>query len=176
VAAAESYVPGGGLGDVLNRNPVLAWLSGYSNAFALLKERANTVAKRELMDRNLAHAEAAEGPGAKAAAETVAYDHRLVVALFDRLYAESRARGVPLVIQSIPFRKYDPVELIESFPEELDTSRDGLRLLRTKPLLDPYVGRELLYWDRSHSHWTPFSHARSGEALAKLIERERLLP
>ena len=50
-----------------------------------------------------------------------------------------------------------------------------LWLLRTKALIDPYEGRELLYWDRFHSHWTTFSHARSGEALAELIERHGLL-
>jgi hypothetical protein len=175
VPGAERYVPGGRLGDLLNENPLLAWLSGYSDAFALVKERANGLAKRELMERNLAHAQGAAQEAGGVPTEAVSYDRRLVVALFDRLYQETRARGVPLVIQSIPFRKYDPVELVESFPEELDTQREGLWLLRTKALLDPHVGRELLYWDRSHSHWTPFSHARSGEALAELIDRNHLL-
>jgi hypothetical protein len=175
VASAERYVPGGGLGDLLNESSLLAWLSGYSNAFALLKERATGLAKQELMERNLAHAEAAEGQTVAVPAGAVAYDRRLVVALFERLYADAEARGVPLVIQSIPYRQYDPLALVETFPDELDTGRPGLFLVRTKALLDPYLGQQLLYWDRSHSHWTPFSHARSGEALAALIARERLL-
>jgi hypothetical protein len=184
VTAAQRYVPGGRLGDLLNENPLLAWLSGYSNAFALVKERATGLAKRELMERNLAHAESATHEASAesatheasaAPAEAIAYDRRLVVAVFERLYADARAHGVPLVIQSIPYRQYDPLSLVETFPDELDTARAGLFLLRTKPLLDPYLGQQLLYWDRSHSHWTPFSHARSGEALAELIDRHGLL-
>ena len=39
----------------------------------------------------------------------------------------------------------------------------------------PYIGREQLYWKRSHYHWTPFAHDKSGRALANLILEEQLL-
>jgi hypothetical protein len=158
----------------LNRNFALAWLSGYSDAFAFLKERATSLAKRELVSRNLAHAEAAAGEAAAARGD-VAYDRRLVLALLDRFCEVTQAHGVPLVIQSIPYRQNTPLALVDAFPEEFAAEREGVWLLPMKPVLEPHLGHELLYWDRSHHHWTPFAHARSGEALAALIERQHLL-
>jgi len=36
--------------------------------------------------------------------------------------------------------------------------------------LMPYVGKDQLYWQQSHYHWTPFAHDKSGRALAALIQ------
>jgi hypothetical protein len=172
VAGRESYVPGGKLGDFLNRNAVVNWLSGYSNAFALIKETATQVAKREIVEQNLAqqaHATGSESSGEDAEA---AHQRALSAAIFERIYADCRERGIPLVIQSIPTpnANHAPTDLYEVFPSaEFDVHRPGLVFLPAKSVLQPYVGKELLYWERSHQHWTPLAHRLSGEALAQRI-------
>jgi len=177
VEDAPSYVPAGGLGDFLNTNPIFNWLSGYSNAFAFVKERLNEMAKRQMIRDGLANVNAAESEASGAATLAVddAYDRRLAVAILGRLADWARERGIPLVIQSIPFRRPVSGELVETFPKSFDMTQPGVWFLPAKSFLDPYVGDKLLYWTRSHGHWTPFAHARSGEALAALVTKRGLL-
>jgi lysophospholipase L1-like esterase len=178
VAGRESYVPGGKLGDFLNRNALMNWLSGYSNAFALIKETATQVAKREIVAQNLAQQAHATGSDSQGADPEAAQQRALAAAIFERIYADCRERGIPLVVQSIPTpnANHDPTDLFELFPlAEFDVKREGLAFLPAKSVLQPYVGHELLYYERSHQHWTPLAHRLAGEALAKQILDARLL-
>lgn len=181
VQIADSYVPGGALGDLLNTNPLFAFLSERSNAFALLKEAATTLAKRRVVEENLGHVAGAEsamlGEGDFARGQ-----RRLTAALFERIYGDARERSVPLLIQSIPTPVYpegprpDRVELLELFPlGDFDVARPGLAFFPAKSVLDPLAGKELLYYLRSHGHWTPLAHRLSGEALARVVVERGLL-
>jgi hypothetical protein len=86
------------------------------------------------------------------------------------------ARIIALVIQSIPTRKRDPVRLVVFFPlGEFDVTRDGVWFFAAKDVLDPLTGRGLLYYEFSHSHWTPWSHDVAGRAQADLIFSNGLL-
>jgi lysophospholipase L1-like esterase len=181
VAGARDYVPAGGLGNFLNTNPVFNLLSGYSNAFALVKERANLLLKARLVQENQANVlRAAERQGGEvtAAGEAGSAERDLAVAIFERIYAGARARGIPLVIQSIPSDTFVDGKraLVEAFPiGQFDVAREGLAFVSGKEFLDPYLGRERLYWTRSHFHWTPFAHRVSGEALARVVLERKLL-
>lgn len=174
---ARRYVPGGWLGDRLNTDPVLAWLSEHSNAFALLKERLNLLLKRRLVRRHMGELEAAEhasGDRGEARADDAPRD--LAAALFEALYEETRSHDVPLVVHSIPTQRSDPLRLVDTFPlDRFRPDRPGLVYVPAKEVLDPYVGEELLYWTRSHWHWTPFSHRQAGRALARAILAHGLL-
>jgi lysophospholipase L1-like esterase len=178
VAGRETYVPGGKLGDFLNTNPLFNWLSGYSNAFALIKETATQVVKREIVAQNLAQQAHATGSDSQGTDPEAAEQRALAAAILERIYADCRERGIPLVIQSIPTpnANHDPTDLYEVFPlAEFDVNRPGLVFLPAKSVLQPYVGHQLLYNERSHQHWTPLAHRLSGEALAKLVLDENLL-
>lgn len=172
--AAASYVPAGGLGDFLNTNPVFNWLSGYSNAFALVKERVNGLAKRQMVAENLANVDA-QAADASPQDEADRFDRKLAVAILNAIAESARAHHTPLVLMSIPFRKPAPLELVETFPARFDVAQPGVWFLPAKRELDAHLPTQLLYWNRSHGHWTPFAHARAGEALARLIESEGLL-
>jgi lysophospholipase L1-like esterase len=180
VAGSPTYVPGGRLGNFLNENAVMSWLSGYSNAFALLKEQANQLAKREIVERNIAqqaHAAASDSPPAEDIEGK--HERELAAAILERIYADCRERGIPLVIQSIPTpnANFHPTDLDDVFPyAEFDVNQPGLSFLAAKSVLMPYVGRELLYWEHSHQHWTPRAHQLAGEALAQKILDADLLP
>jgi lysophospholipase L1-like esterase len=166
VPTAQSYVPGGGLGDFLNTNPVFNFLSGYSNAFSLIKETATLALRKRMVAENVG----------EAGAEAQAFEGKLAAAIFERISGTTRAKGIPLVIQSIPMFDDEKSELIDVFPlQEFDVRRPGLYYLSAKAALDPYVSKELLYWKRSHRHWTPLAHRLDAEALADLIVNQRLL-
>lgn len=162
VPAAERYVPGGGLADALNRSRLLSLAAERSNAFAFVKEQVSWRLKQGLTAARSAPAAPGEDPAA-----------RLCVAILERMRAFLQARGIPLLIQSIPSPPGDG-PLVEGLPPGLE-GRPGVHVVPAKRFLDPLVGREPLYHRRSHGHWTPLAHRRSGEHLAALIVRERLL-
>lgn len=187
--AADRYIPAGRLGNWLNRNPVFNALSARSNAFALLKERLTLALKRSMVEANEAHlnratagdsaapAEPGSGVGSTDAAEERA-QRQLAAAIIHRMHDTLSARGVPLIVQSIPVRVTAPaLRLVDGLPyDQLGHPGPGLHLLPAASFLGPHLGRTPLYHDRSHFHWTPFAHRRSGEALARLILDEGLLP
>ncbi len=174
VERKRSYVPAGGFGDFLNKSAVFNWLAERSNAFCFVKERLTAMAKRDMVaanERNLEHAASVNAAGAAAAPAEDEYPSRLSAAIFERMYAELSAKKIPLVIQSIPWESAAaPGGLVDQFPRRLfRVDRPGIAYVSGADFLRPYVGKELLYWTRSHFHWTPFSHEQSGEALAKTI-------
>ncbi len=171
----ERYVPAGRLADFLNKNAFFNFLSERSNLFVFAKERLTLLLKRDMVqenERNLATA------GDKAADDETKAQRRLAAAIFERIYQKTRERGVPLVIHSIPTQFGPPDRpLTELFPfAEFATQRPGLLFVPTKKVLEPFVGKELLYHQRSHFHMTPRAHGLAGKALAQGILAAELLP
>ena len=179
------YVPQGRLGNFLNSNWLFNLLSGYSNSFVLVKERLTRLAKANMVaenQRNLDQAMTSEptkadrdpsstGGAGKGRRE---YQERLTAAIFERLYAFTRERDVPLIIHSIPFGGLTPGRMRDVFPiEHFEVDRPGLHFFRSMEVLAPHEGKQSLMWGRSHFHWTPFSHRVVGEELAEIILRER---
>lgn len=186
VQVADGYVPAGSLGNFLNTNPIFNWFSGYSNAFVLAKERLTHVVKRQLVAQNLekvAEAEESERRDRQVTERTgdgtpaPSAEQALTVAILDRLYATTRARGIPLVIQSIPILAgANRDALIEAFPVDyFDFDREGLYFVSMRDALRPALGQQKLYNDRSHGHWTPFSHRVSGQQISRLVLDHHLL-
>lgn len=177
-----AYVPAGGLGDFLNRSAFFNFLSERSNAFAYVKEQATLKLKREMVADNVKDRPAADprggAPSAAPALDEPAYERRLAARILDRLYRWTRERGIGLVIQSIPFpTAAGSPTLVDRFPrEEFDVGRPGLAFFAAKDVLEPHAKEQLLYWQHSHFHWTPASHALAGKALAALILDKKLLP
>lgn len=174
VAENERYVPGGALANYLNRSAVFGLLAGYSNAFALAKERATRLMRRSILEDNektllgVAHAEDSSPNGIS---ETLIQQQKLAAAILDRMYAVLSERNIPLVIQSIP-----GVTLVDVFPVQFfDTTRPGITYLPMKPLLASLERRAPAYNLRSHMHWTAAAHEVSGKAIAAAILRENLL-
>jgi lysophospholipase L1-like esterase len=264
----ESYVPLGRLGTFLNTNPLLSFLSSYSNAFAFLKETLTREYKRdrgqeirkekkaELTDEHLprparvpretaqappappraqpaqtspadpqtqpAQTSPAEPPASTPPAvetsppvatapttetspapapkvsetapesvpadsenplglvgEMATYAKGLTGAILQRIYEDCRARGIPFVLQIIPHLGEDDAgneRLYTQFPFAFfDAEQPHLGFLDARAFLEPHLGKEQLYWLRSHRHWTPLSHELSGKALADLIEAQGFL-
>lgn len=170
---ADSYVPLGGVANFLNTSGFFNFLSERSNAFVLIKERATELLKKRIVKDNLRSLETAE---VRQSAGAKSYEALLCAAIFEDFYKATQENKIPLVIMSIPTELMNPARLVETFPlAALDTSRPSIAFVSAKDLLDPYVGREQLYWHQSHGHWTPLSHRLAGEALADLILRRSFL-
>lgn len=174
VARQSRYVPAGGLGNFLNTSRVFNWLAERSNAFCFVKERLTTMAKRDMVAanvRDLAHADFGEPTGAATAPAANDYPTRLAAAIFERMYEMLSAKGIPLVVQSIPGQSETaPGGLIDGFPLQVfHVARPGITYVAGTHFLRRNNGKEHLYWTRSHGHWTPFSHRLSGETLARTI-------
>jgi hypothetical protein len=172
----ERYVPAGRLADFLNRSWFFNLLSERSNLFVFAKERLTLMLKRDMVvenERNLA----AAGKAGAAADEEVRGQRQLAAAIFERMYGLLRERGIPLVIHSIPGQSgpwNHPLE--EVFPlDEFPTQRPGLLFVPAKKVLDPLVGKEVLYRQRSHFHWTPLAHELAAKELARAVMDAGLL-
>jgi lysophospholipase L1-like esterase len=179
--AAETYVPAGRLGNYLNSSWFFNLLSERSNAFAFIKERATAIVRAEmvrsneenLLDDRESESQREGAPGSDGGEHDP--ERALAAAILQRTYEQLHERGIPFVIQSIPTEVED--DLVESFPiEAFNLDQPGLYFLPMRNELLPYVGQEQLYWHRSHYHWTPLTHAKSGKALAKLILDAQLIP
>ena len=174
VQTADRYVPAGGLGNWLNTNPVFNWFSEHSNAFVLAKERATFLLKAGAVEENREHLEG-EGKGNGADGDArLREQRRLAAAILTQLAEETRTLGIPLVLQSIPVpnRPQNPERLLELFPVEEFEPRPDVLWFPAKRVLDPLIGREKLYHERSHGHWTPLAHRLAGSALAEVFIEE----
>ena len=163
VQTAERYIPAGGLGDWLNTSLLFNFLSERSDAFAFAKEALTDFVKRRNVVKNEAALHAPDAPDAPDAppATTPAagpaappatdgpsadpFERKLCALLFERIYAITRARGIPLVIQSIPNKRVLEQTLVDSFPiGEFDVKRPGIEFLAMKALLDPLESKRPL--------------------------------
>ena len=172
--AADQYIPVGKVGDFLNTNVVFNALSEYSNAFVLTKEWATHMVKRQMLQQNAEHVIAAGDRDVLSQRQE--YEQLLTAKIFERLHGLAQERGIPLVIHSIPTWSQSKEALVEMFPLDLfDPEKNRVTFLSSKELLEPFVGQQLLYWKRSHGHWTPFCHNLAGRELARLIHDRSLL-
>ncbi|HET9317126.1 MAG TPA: hypothetical protein VFQ51_16150, partial [Vicinamibacteria bacterium] len=172
VQVRDRYIPGGAFGDFLNTNWFFSFLAERSNAFVLLKERSTQLMRRRMVEENVRNVDAAEaGTGAHVDPKGE-YGRRLTAALFEEIYRTTHERGLELVVLSIPWYRQRPERLAEAFPlAEFPVERPGVSFVSGKGLLDPFVGKQQLYWLRSHGHWTPFAHDVAGRALGETVHQ-----
>jgi hypothetical protein len=188
VAMNDRYVPAGGLANFLNTNWFFNALSAHSNAFVLVKEQLSIIAKRQIVAANEQNMRDAETkPQAKPGTSTPPavnepskkddYQKLLCAAIFERMYMICQSHNIPLLIHSIPMgggTLQNPMR--EMFPTDyFDVYRPGIYYFASKEVLDPHQAKQQLYWQRSHVHWTPFSHDLAGRAMAELILANNLL-
>ncbi len=186
----KEYIPMGKLANFLNTNWVFNVLSEHSNAFVFLKGRITGILKNIMDDANERELQHAVDQSASvdrkhqtnvnlntATREETDYQQRLTAAIFERIYMLLRQKHIPLLILNIPTPYYDRDDLlVEEFPlPHFDVNRAGVTFFPAKEVLNPYVNEELLHWERSQFHWTPFSHEQVGKALTGLILDLKLL-
>ena len=92
------------------------------------------------------------------------------------MYSICREKDISFLVQSIPPPKNEGV-LEDTFPVDLvEFDRPGFAYVSSKEWLDQLLGKELIYFEHSHWHWTPISHELSGRGLAAVLVEEGFLP
>lgn len=178
------YVPGGRLANFLNTNPVFNFLNERSDAFSFFNFRLTQFIKRVMVQQNtddLAPPAASTAAASQDEVDRIIHgppeQQELAAAIYERMYQSCRVKKTPLVILSIPNQfvtHHEP--LYDQFPlSRFDTHRPGLYYLPAKEFLDPYVATTELYYTDRTGHWTPFSHEKSGQALAAVMIGNGLL-
>lgn len=153
----------------------LSFLSEHSHAFALAKERATIIVKRRVESSAGQNIDTTVDKMANEEEPYIYRDH-LAAAIVERMYSICREKGIPFLVQSIP-PPMNSGALEDTFPVELvNFDQSGFAYVSSREWIEPLLGKELIYFEHSHSHWTPISHELSGKGLAATLLEERFLP
>lgn len=166
--ASPTYLPAVKTREFLFSFPLYRWLAGESHFYNLARDRAGTWVKQGLAAvRNWTRpVSPVEAPGrADSDVPTGPTNaQKLTLATLDRMRAVVEAGGGEFLILSIPVRRARD-EFVERFPME---HRGDLRVATPIDRFRDANG-EMLYWERSHGHWTPLGCRIVAETLADTI-------
>ena len=182
--AADTFLPAVKTREFLFKIPLYRFLAGNSQLYNWFRDKAGGAVKDALADFRDAKIEAAAketGPDpavarADAGAPVGAADERshaelLMLSILQRIEQVSRDGGAELAIIDIPVR-LGRERFRSAFP--VGPGFDDLAVFAPLPLFQARAG-ELLYWERSHSHFTPLGNRIVGEGAADLILERQLL-
>ncbi len=163
----SNYLPAVKIREFLFSFAVYRWLASESNLYNFFRDKAGANAKYWLA-KYRSWARPAPPPlpvpveTPEAEDETV--PHLLTLAILDRMRRMTQDAGAEFLILSIPIRRARD-RFTESFPE-----RDPFSLPVVSPL-DRFNAAEgrMLYWERSHGHWTPLGCRLVADELADAI-------
>jgi len=174
--AAPEYLPAVEIREFLFSYPAYRWLASESHLYSLLREEAGRKTKEILskirgIRSAFGSAEATRKAASDARGSDSARRELLTLTILDRMRSMAGARDADFLILSIPIRKARAV-FEDGFPSE-----DPFDL----PVVSPIPGfekarGEMLYWERSHGHWTPLGCSLVAETLVDAIVERELLP
>jgi len=185
--AAETFLPAVKSREILFRIPLYRFLAGHSQLYNWFRDKVGEAVKTVLADVRDAQSAAAQAkqlePTAPApaadlrqetaeeSAEDVSYAERLTLAILRRIDQVSRDGGAELLIIDIPER-LNRTTFRSAYP--LGPGFEDFNLFSPLPMFEERKG-ELLYWERSHGHFTPLGNRIVGEGAADLILERNLL-
>lgn len=189
VRAAETFLPAVKSREALFRIPLYRFLAGNSQLYNWFRDKVGEAVKTALADVRDAQSSAAQAkqlelappapaaavdvpePATDESAETANYAEQLTLALLRRIDEVSREGGSELLIIDIPVR-LNGTTFRSAYP--LTPGFESFDLFAPLPLFEAHTG-ELLYWERSHGHFTPLGNRIVGEGAADLILKRNLL-
>jgi len=172
VRKADTYLPAVKVRELLFSFAVYRWLAGNCHLYNFLRDRTAIIVKleilpaiRSLSDRNITKSVIVTNTG------TVPYSDRFTLALLKEIQRESLENGARLLILSIPIRR-SRAEFVSPFPaceaSEQFNVFDPIELFKKQD-------GNMLYWERSHGHFTPLGCRLVGKGLAETILEFSLL-
>ena len=171
VRRAESYLPGVRTRELLFKIPFYRFLAGNSHLYNRLRDDMGKFVKQLLADFRSSRQAATTAepiPSVGEPAEPpdgLGYPEQLTIAILDEIDRVARAGGARFAILEIPVRR-GRANFTSAFPV---TARSE-RFPRFDPIpsFETRAG-ELLYWERSHYHFTPLGNRLVGEGMAELV-------
>lgn len=173
--AGDSYLPAVRLREFLFSFAAYRWLAGESNLFNLARDAAGTRVKSILAAvRSWTPTEAdidSDTEAAHSKSSKSSSDGSLTLAILDRMRNVVESSGARFEILSIPVRSTRS-RFVEYFPADPEDHP----FITPLPRFEQADGA-MLYWERSHGHWTPLGCRLVAETLAEeILERELLGP
>ena len=177
VRANSTYLPAVKIRTLLFSFRAYRVLVGNSHLYCWVREGAAKTCKKILVSLRGGGAESkaparTESPAAQPESKPDKKE-RLTIALLDRLRQESKQIGAELLILDIP-RRMSRTRFISNFPASALAAEPKLHVVSPIGGFEQQDG-ELLYWERSHGHFTPLGCRIAGKALADYVTEHRLL-
>ena len=172
VRKADSYLPAVEVREFLFSFAVYRWLAGDCHLYNFFRDRTAGIVKlkilpavRSLSNRNITK------PRVVSNTEAIPYTDRLALALLKDIQRESLENGAKMLILSIPSRR-SRTEFVSSFP-----ACEGSEDFTVFCPIDIFKQQDgkMLYWERSHGHFTPLGCQIVGRGLAGVILELNLL-
>ena len=170
VRSGDTYLPAVKTRELLFSFAAYRWLAGESHLYNLVRDSAGTKVKAILaLLRSLKPAEqdtASDKANSSSKSSKNASGADLTLAILDRMRDVVESSGARFEILSVPVRS-NRSKFVEYFPGDPDKHP----FITPLPLFEQADGR-MLYWERSHGHWTPLGCRLVAETLAgEIIER-----
>ena len=188
VRGNREYLPAVEIREFLFSFPIYRWLAGESHLYNLARDRAGSTVKTMLATLRAASSAKApveeasggeistdptDAPGAEPippAGADVTPAQWLTLKILDRMRARVRNAGANFLILSIPQRGGRAI-FNDRFPYSEDLPFDVVVPLEEFEA----ANGEMLYWERSHGHWTPLGCRLVADALLERILADGLL-
>ena len=167
--ASDTYLPAVEIREFLFSFSLYRWMAGESHLYNLLRDMAGSKAKQILATFRSRGSEEASGSSDPIEIDGPTAQETLTLAILSRIKKVARDGGAEFLILSIPVRQ-SRSKFKETFP---DLSGD-LPVVSPIPLFNQEDG-EMLYWEKSHGHWTPLGCRLVAQTLADAILDRMLL-
>lgn len=167
--ANDTYLPAVKVREFLFSFSVYRWMAGESHLYNFFRDMAGSKAKQLLaLFRSSGGKRSSESPD-EIVTDGPSVQEVLTLAILSRIKEVARAGGAEFLILSIPVRETRS-QFKETFP---DWSGD-LPVVSPIPLFEEEDGK-MLYWEKSHGHWTPLGCRLVAETLAEAVLDRMLL-
>lgn len=189
VRAAPEYLPAVELREFLYGFAAYGWVAGNSQFYNWSRDSAAVLAKRLFAASRSKNSDGERSPSESnqddafpiARDEDASSDEetelesrdRLALALLRRMQSVAGDEGARFLVLAVP-RRRSRTEFNYPFPFEAGDTSHGLAIVDPIPEFERHHG-ELLYWERSHGHWTPLGCELVGDVLADRILSDELL-
>lgn len=177
----HEYLPGVKMREILFRIPAYEWIATHSQLYALLREKAAELIKNMLVSIKQGLKQRAVHTDKSPAARTdngsksipiLSSPEKLTLALLREIQQVANASGAEFVVLDIP-KRINRAKFVSAFPP---AAFGQLPFPVVSPLKTFAQHRgKLIYWERSHFHFTPLGTQLVGRELADYILQNKLL-
>lgn len=177
VRANASYLPGTQIAERLFRNRAYRWLAANCQLYTWSREQASRVAQQAMVNlrpakavrKSLDHTQQGLGTSKRG----TNYADRLSIALLTEMKRVTEEHGAKFLVVIVP-RRYNRVRFATDFPIEIAEASPEIDIVNPLPRFEKHSG-ELIYWERSHFHFTPLGNRLVSDAIAEHILEHDLL-
>lgn len=165
----KEYLPGVKTREFLFSFKIYRWMIGNSHFYNWIRHRTGKAVKDLVVYFNV-QKKHTKSNNKQLATTKNAGNKQLTLLLLNQLKAEAAQIGAKLLILEIP-RRVSRTKFLQSIPKKY---RNQFNIINPIKKFQTYKG-ELLFWERSHFHFTPLGCRIVGRLLANRIIKNNLI-